>query len=45
MEDYERFTRDTFFENTNVRSFQTNVVMDAVKVGILVPAQQPDASE
>lgn len=45
MEGYERFTRDTFFENTNVRSFQTNVVMDAVKVGLSVPTQQPDASE
>ena len=37
MDEYERFTRSTFFDNANVRSFQTNVVMDAVKVGLTVP--------
>ena len=37
MDDYERFTRSAFFENSNVRSFQTNVVMDPVKVGLAVP--------
>jgi Lrp/AsnC family leucine-responsive transcriptional regulator len=37
MEDYERFTSDAFFENNNVRSFQTHVVMDPVKVGLTVP--------
>ena len=40
MEDYERFTRDAFFENTNVRSFQTHVVMDLVKVGLNVPVEE-----
>ncbi|WP_116474719.1 Lrp/AsnC family transcriptional regulator [Zobellella maritima] len=37
MEEYEQFTRDMFFDNTNVRSFQTHVVMDPVKVGLTVP--------
>jgi len=37
MEDYEAFTREVFFENLNVRSFHTNVVMDCVKVGLSMP--------
>ena len=37
MEDYENFTRKAFFGNKKVRSFETNVVMDAVKVGLSVP--------
>lgn len=37
MAGYDRFTREAFFDNANVRSFQTNVVMDAVKVGLSVP--------
>jgi Lrp/AsnC family leucine-responsive transcriptional regulator len=37
MEDYEHFTRETFFGNQNVRSFETSVVMDPVKVGLTVP--------
>lgn len=37
MEGYDRFTREAFFDNANVRSFQTNVVMDSVKVGLSVP--------
>ncbi|SIS68453.1 Lrp/AsnC family transcriptional regulator [Neptunomonas antarctica] len=37
MEDYEVFTREVFFDNLNIRSFLTNVVMDAVKVGLSVP--------
>ncbi|MFT5722887.1 MAG: Lrp/AsnC family leucine-responsive transcriptional regulator [Motiliproteus sp.] len=45
MEGYERFTREAFFDNANVRNFQTNVVMDTVKVGLSVPtynAQEPE---
>lgn len=38
MDDYERFTRTAFFENSNVRSFQTNVVMAPVKVSLCIPA-------
>jgi Lrp/AsnC family leucine-responsive transcriptional regulator len=37
MEDYEAFTRRAFFDNSNIRNFQTNVVMDSVKVGLTVP--------
>jgi len=37
MEDYESFTREVFFENLNIRHFETNVVMDPVKVGLSVP--------
>ena len=40
MEDYEQFTRDIFFENANIRSFQTHVVMDKVKVGLSVPVDE-----
>ncbi len=37
MDDYEAFTRSCFFDNSNIRNFQTNVVMDPVKVGLTVP--------
>jgi len=37
MEDYEVFTREVFFDNLNIRNFQTNVVMDSVKAGLSVP--------
>lgn len=40
MEDYENFTREAFFGNTNVRSFQTHVVMDPVKVSLAVPVTE-----
>lgn len=40
MEDYESFTRETFFDNKNIRGFQTNVVMDRVKVGLNVPCDE-----
>lgn len=40
MESYELFTRETFFDNSNVRSFQTSVVMDAVKVGLVMPVDE-----
>ncbi len=37
MKDYEDFTRRFFFHNSNVKRFHTNVVMDAVKVGLNIP--------
>ena len=37
MRDYEDFTRRFFFDNPNVRRFQTLVVMDRVKFGLSVP--------
>lgn len=37
MEDYEQFTRRTFLNDGNVRSFVTHVVMDEVKAGLSLP--------
>ena len=37
MDEYEDFTREVFFENNNVKGFQTSIVMDNVKVGLSVP--------
>ena len=37
MEDYERFTRDFFDENKDIRSFKTLVVIDHVKKGLALP--------
>lgn len=37
MSSYERFTRQVFIENPNIRRFHTNVVVDRVKVGLTVP--------
>ena len=37
MEGYDNFTREAFFDNANIKSFQTNVVMDNVKVGLTIP--------
>ncbi|RXJ70858.1 ArsR family transcriptional regulator [Veronia nyctiphanis] len=44
MEGYDTFTRETFFDNANIKSFQTNVVMDAVKVGLALDIEE-DAEE
>lgn len=41
MEDYDLFTREAFFDNTNIRCFQTNVVMDTVKTGLALPMDEP----
>jgi Lrp/AsnC family leucine-responsive transcriptional regulator len=37
LEEYERFTREIFWENNNIRSFKTMVVMNQVKVGFELP--------
>lgn len=37
MVDYEDFTRRTFLNDSNVRSFTTHVVMDEVKAGLSLP--------
>lgn len=37
MVEFELFTRVAFFDNKNIRHFETNVVMDAVKVGLDLP--------
>jgi DNA-binding Lrp family transcriptional regulator len=36
MKDFEELTHRLFFDNQNVRSFQTSVVMDRTKVGLSV---------
>jgi Lrp/AsnC family leucine-responsive transcriptional regulator len=40
MVEYDTFVHDNFLNNTNIRSFQTNVVMDAVKVGLSIPVDE-----
>ncbi|WP_045457633.1 Lrp/AsnC family transcriptional regulator [Vibrio campbellii] len=40
MEGYDKFTREAFFDNANIKSFQTNVVMDNVKVGLTIPIDE-----
>ena len=37
MQAYDEFTHSAFFVDPNVKNFQTNVVMDRVKVGLTVP--------
>jgi len=37
MDEFEALTRRLFFENTNVRRFRTNIVMNRTKVGLSVP--------
>ena len=37
MEDYERFTRQFFYENPDIKGFKTMVVMDRVKAGFAIP--------
>lgn len=37
MAAYEQFTKQYFFDNSNIKSFQTNVAMDVVKAGLFVP--------
>lgn len=43
MADFERFTRVAFFENKNIRHFETNVVMDDVKTGLQLPLSLLDS--
>lgn len=37
MEEYERFTKEAFFDNSNIRRFRTSVVMSEVKAGLGIP--------
>jgi len=37
MADYEAFTRRFFYENADIRSFKTTVVMDRVKASFAIP--------
>lgn len=37
IHDYEAFTREHFFGNSEIRKFRSNIVMDAVKVSLSLP--------
>ena len=37
MEEYERFTKEAFFDNSNIRRFRTSVVMSEVKASLGIP--------
>lgn len=39
MADFERFTREHFFEEDNVRRFRTSAVMERVKTGFSMPVE------
>ncbi|MGY4230123.1 Lrp/AsnC family leucine-responsive transcriptional regulator [Bradyrhizobium sp. USDA 4503] len=41
MEDYERFTRRFFYENSDIKGFKTMVIMDRVKAGFAIPIDAP----
>ena len=40
LDDYERFTQTFFWEMTDIKSFQTMVVMDTVKLGLELPIEE-----
>ena len=37
MSDYEAFTRDFFYNNTDIKGFKTTVVMDRIKASFCLP--------
>lgn len=37
MAEYEAFTQEFFFDDSNIKSFHTNVVMNRVKTGQIIP--------
>lgn len=39
LSDYEVFTQDFFWKNSNIKNFKTMVVMDSVKLGYELPVQ------
>lgn len=45
MEDYERFTRQFFYENPDIKGFKTMVVMDRVKAGFAIPVIAAEDSQ
>jgi DNA-binding Lrp family transcriptional regulator len=40
MIEYDSFVHNNFLSNTNIRSFQTNVVMDTVKASLSIPIDE-----
>ncbi len=41
MEDYEQFTRRFFYENREIKTVKTMVIVDRVKVGFAVQIEPP----
>ena len=37
MEEYDKFTTDVFFDNPDVKNFETSTVMDRTKIGFHIP--------
>ncbi|WP_272951474.1 Lrp/AsnC family transcriptional regulator [Sinorhizobium meliloti] len=42
MEDYEQYTRRFFYDNPNIKSVKTMVVVDRVKAGFSIPIDLPE---
>ena len=42
MDDYDAFTKHFFYDNPDIRTFQTHIVMDRVKVGFALPIDALD---
>ncbi|WP_369726296.1 Lrp/AsnC family transcriptional regulator [Bradyrhizobium sp. LLZ17] len=42
MEEYEQFTRQFFYENSNIKGFKTMIIIDRVKVGFAIPIEVPE---
>lgn len=43
MEEYEAFTRQFFYANSDIKGFKTLVIMDRVKTGFALPLEPPGA--
>ncbi|MGY4408252.1 Lrp/AsnC family transcriptional regulator [Bradyrhizobium sp. USDA 3315] len=41
MEDYDQFTQRFFYQNSDIKSFKTMVILDRVKAGFAVPIEVP----
>ena len=39
MLEYEKLTRELFFNNANIKKFHSTVVMESVKIGLVVPVE------
>jgi len=39
LEDYENFTQEFFWDNSDIKSFKTMVVMDNIKLGVELPIE------
>ncbi|MCK1604062.1 Lrp/AsnC family transcriptional regulator [Bradyrhizobium sp. 166] len=41
MDDYEKFTRQFFYQNSDIKGFKTMVILDRVKAAFAVPIEIP----